>query len=81
MEETEIRAIEALRGLPIFEDGDPSATSIIGDASATSIAEAEDTLRLHELLHRNEYKPVAGIRKRRSIGTCVYVYFARLDDT
>ena len=81
MEEAEIRAIEALKGLPIFDDGDPSATSIIGHASATSIAEAEDALRLRELLHRNEYKPVAGIRYRRANGMLVYVYFARLDDT
>jgi hypothetical protein len=81
MEEAEIRAIDALKGLPILDDGDPSAKGIIANASATSIAEAEDTLRLYELLHRSEYKPVAGIRYRRANGERIYVYFARLDDT
>jgi hypothetical protein len=81
MDETEIRAIEALQELPIYDEGDPSATSIIENASPTSIAEAENTLRLHELLHRAEYTPVAGIRYQRPTGECICVYFARLDDT
>ena len=81
MDEVEIRAIDALKELPILDDDDPSARGIVESASATSIAEAEDTLRLHELLHRGEYKPVAGVRHRRPDGTSIHVYFARLDDT
>jgi hypothetical protein len=81
MDEAEVRAIESLKNLSILDEHDPNAKAIISNTAATSVAEAEDMLRLHELLHRKEYKPVAGVRYPCESGVCVRVYFARLDET
>jgi hypothetical protein len=81
MEDAQIRAIDPLQQLSIFDDRGPSATSIVGHAPPTSIAEPEDTHGLHELSQRNEYEPPASSRDRRPIGTSICVCFERLDDT
>jgi hypothetical protein len=54
MDEAEVRAIESLKNLSILDEHDPNAKAIISNTAATSVAEAEDMLRLHELLHRKE---------------------------
>lgn len=81
MTESEIRAIETLNDMPILDEDDPSAKSITSESAALNVAEAEDTMRLHELLHRDEYRPLAAVRYRRAEGDSICVYFSRLDDT
>lgn len=81
MDETEIKAIHALKNLPILDEDEPSAKTITEGSSAYSVAEAEDMTRLHDLLHRDEYRPLVAIRYRQKRGKCICVYFTRLDDT
>jgi hypothetical protein len=80
MKESEIRVIDALKDLPILDEDDPTAQPIVENRVA-SVAEVGDAVRLHELLHRNEYRPLAGIRYRRGEQENICIYFRRLDDT
>ena len=80
MREADLKAVAILENLPVLDECEPKAKSITAN-SASKIAEAADMVRLHELLHRHEYQPLAVIRYRRDDGECVCVYFRRLDDT
>lgn len=75
MHESELRAIEELEELPLFDEDDPAIEDLIAETSADSIAEVEDTVRLHELLHRNEYQALAAVRFRETQQESIRVYF------
>jgi hypothetical protein len=62
MQEAEVKAVPELQQLPILDERDPLAQSLMDATSAGVIAETVDTLRLFELLHRAEYRPVAAVR-------------------
>lgn len=74
MNELALRRIPRLEQLPIFEGGSEEAQEILNRAHA-ELAEACDTVRLHDILHRAEYKPLAAVRENGE----VRVYFETLD--
>ncbi|MEX0703504.1 MAG: hypothetical protein WD069_15525 [Planctomycetales bacterium] len=76
----EIRSIAALVELPVFEASDPQANRITDTAHADDVAEAADMMRVQELLHRTEYRPIAAVRAPAEGPDCVRVYFQRWDD-
>jgi hypothetical protein len=79
MDERDLQAVPQLQQLPIWGEDEPEAQSLIADSSAEVIAEAADTARLHDLLHRSEYRPVAVVRFGKSVFPSVRVYFRLLD--
>jgi hypothetical protein len=62
MHEHELKLIEALQDLPILAPDDPWAVAVTDRAAACQVAEADDLVRLHELLYRDEYRPVVAVR-------------------
>jgi hypothetical protein len=81
IQEATVKTIDALKHLPILDEDDPRAKAITAETVATFIAEAGDTVRLHDLLHRGEYRPIALIRHFGNAGPCLCVYFERLNNT
>lgn len=69
------------RFLPIFDAENQSAEIYLSEKNANRFAEVTDTYRLHDLLHRDEYRPVAAIRFHRNSHAFVRVYFQQLHDT
>lgn len=74
MNEAALRRIPRLENLPIFDADSEEARDILNRAPA-ELAEAGNTVRLHDILHRAEYKPLAAVRKNGE----VRVYFETLD--
>lgn len=74
MNELALKRIPRLENLPIFEFGTDEARDILHRAPA-ELAEAGDTIRLHDILHRAEYQPLAAVRQNDE----VRVYFKALD--
>lgn len=81
MHENDLKAIPELRELPVFEEGDSFAQMIASRAEALEIAEVDDPVRLHDMLHRDEYQPVGAVRYRRHDRERICVYLARMDHT
>jgi hypothetical protein len=79
MDERDLQAIPQLQQLSIWDEHEPEAQSMIAESSAEFIAEAADTARLHDLLHRTEYRPIAVVRFGKSVPPSVRVYFRLLD--
>lgn len=78
MQLQDLRKIHELKDLPILEDSDPRAVEIAAPRNFRDIAEAENTIRAYDLLHRNEYLPLAAIRSAGPQPDRVRVYFRRL---
>ena len=81
MKEEEVKSIPQLQDLPIFDEKDPRAAEIANGTATFDIAAAEDSVRLHDLLHREEYRPVGAVRCHREQGDTICVYFALADHT
>lgn len=79
MHEDELKAIPALTELPVFDEEDAFARLLASPSEVFEIAEVEDIVRLHDLLHRDEYKPVGAVRYRRHDFERVCVYLVRMD--
>lgn len=79
MREADLKTIPELQQLPFLDLDDPEARSLTAGTSPTVIAEAVDTVRLYELLHRDEYEAVAAVRFREPEPDSVRVYFRLLD--
>lgn len=78
MRETDLKAVPKLSQLAILDEDDAAARRLTVEFSAGEIAEAADTVRLFDLLHRDEYEAVAAVRFRKP-GPEVRVYFRLLD--
>jgi hypothetical protein len=63
-----------LQSLPIFDAGSDEARDILNRPPG-ELAEAADTIRAHDILHRSEYKPLAAVREDGRLR----VYFEILD--
>lgn len=81
MKEEEVKSIPQLQELPVFDEEDPRAAEIMSGQATFDIAPAEDTVRLHDLLHREEYRAVGAVRFQRDQCETVCVYFALADRT
>ncbi|MCC7424775.1 MAG: hypothetical protein IT428_31275 [Planctomycetaceae bacterium] len=81
MSEHELQAIAELKDLAILDASDPAAAMLTSPFHACDIAEADNTVRLFELLHRDEYRPVCGIRTGTGAASQIRVYFRRIHVT
>jgi len=75
----DIERIQELADRPIVSASDPHAVALMNPDRAADIAEAVDTMRLFELIHRHEeYRPMAIVYFGSERDGDVKVYFARL---
>jgi hypothetical protein len=79
MDEADVKAIPELEQLQILEQDHSAARFLIAGTYANTIAEATDTVRLFELLHRDEYQPMAAVRFREPEPVSIRVYFRLLN--
>lgn len=77
MREEAIKAVPELKDLPILDEDDPEAAAFAEPSCLCDIAEADDPIRLHDLLHRRHYRPVAAVRFHRTREETTRVYFLR----
>ena len=70
MDELMLKRIPLLADLPVF-DVDSEQAREIASRPFSELAEASDPVRVYDILHRSEYKPVAAVRE----GGCVRIYF------
>jgi len=61
MDEQMLERIPTLKDLPIFE-ADSDEARALAERSVCELAEACDAVRVHDILHRSEYKPLAAVR-------------------
>jgi hypothetical protein len=66
MDEQVLKKIPALNGLPILDAKDERARALVA-RSACELAEVNDPVRLHDILHRTEYRPLAAVRGKDGI--------------
>ena len=76
MDELMLRKIPALKDLPILDADDDRACALVA-RSVCELAEVDDPVRLHDILHRAEYRPLAAVRGKEGIR----VYFEIRDHT
>lgn len=76
MDEQMLTRIPALNDLPILDADDDRARTLLG-RSVCELAEVDDPVRLHDILHRAEYRPLAAVRGKDGIR----VYFEIRDRT
>ena len=81
MKEQDVKLIPQLKDLPVFDEEDPRAQQIASGTATFDVAVAEDTIRLHDLLHRHEYRPLGAVRFHREQNETVCVYFVLADHT
>jgi hypothetical protein len=74
----DIQAIPQLTDLSVFSNEDPRADELMNSKHPLDVAEAVDTFRLFEFLHRDQYKPLAIVQSRIENEGDVKVYFTRL---
>lgn len=67
--------------LKTIDSDDRDAEVFLKSENAEKYVEASDLYRLHDLLHRDEYQPVAVIRFLRNGETTIRVYFQQLHTT
>ena len=79
MNEASLKAIPKLDQLQILDQDHPASRLLVAQSSANVIAEAIDTFRLFDLLHREEYQPIAAVRFVEADSTKIRVYFHLLD--
>lgn len=81
MQEQQWRNCPLTKSLKVMEADDPDARIYLTPDNADRFAEATAMYRFYDLLHRNEYRPVAAIRFHRHGEHFVRVYFQRLHET
>jgi hypothetical protein len=79
MNEADLKAIPELKHLQVLDEHHPAVRFLLDDMSSDLVAEATDTVRLFELLHREEYQPIAAVRFTEDGTREVRVYFQLLD--
>jgi len=74
----DLQKIAKLADLSILHNGDAKARELMNSTRSLDIAEAVDTVRLFELLHRDEYQPLGIVQFGSEDEGEVKVYFTRL---
>lgn len=69
------------QSLPVIDEDDQRAQRCLCASRICEFAEASDSIRLFELLHRDEYEPVAAVRHRTDGCPTIRVYFRKLHET
>jgi len=77
MEEKFLQTHPATRSVPIFDETDWIADFLNSEKIVESLAEASDTIRMHDLLHRNDYRPIAAVRTWKGNSQQVRLFFQR----
>lgn len=81
MQTHEILAVPALHGIEILDRDDPRLRDMLGQHRVHQVAEANDTRRLHHLLHRGEYRPIVAVMECDNPHCkTVRVYFSRIEE-
>ena len=78
MQEQELRYCPDVKCLKAFRADDPEAQVYLKPENYRQYVEVSDMYLLHELLHRDEYQPVAVVRFRSLGENFVRVYFQQL---
>lgn len=81
MHEQDLKKSALTKFLPILDAETQTAEIYLREENAGKFAEVTDTFRLYDLLHRDEYRPVAAIRFHRNGESAVRVYFQKLHET
>ena len=81
MSEQDLKNHPSTRSLVVIEASDRRAKRYVCEESMCQYAEVTDTIRLSELLHRDEYHPVAAIRHPNDVSPYIRVYFRQLHST
>jgi hypothetical protein len=79
MNEADLKAIPELDQLQVLDQDHPAVRSLLADTTSEIVAEATDTVRVFELLHRDEYLPIAAVRFAEGGSVGIRVYFKLLD--
>ncbi|HET6425170.1 MAG TPA: hypothetical protein VFG20_15895 [Planctomycetaceae bacterium] len=79
MRVSDLQTIADFAQVPILSAVDPQAKAVVDPARFEEIAEAADTVRLFDLLHRQQYHLVAIIRVDDGFGEEARAYFTRRD--
>jgi len=74
----DLKSIREFAGFPILSSDDPKGNELRDARHFLDIAEAGDTFRLFELLHRREYEPRAIVQFGTEDEGEVKVYFTRM---
>ena len=74
----DLQTITELANIAILSSDDPRAEELMQTGRSREVAEAVDTFRLFDLLHRDEYEPLAIVQFGTASEGEVKVYFARL---
>ena len=81
MQEQELRYCPDVKYLKVMCADDPEAQVYLRNDNYQAYVEVSDMFRLHDLLHRDEYEPVAVVRFHRCGEQFVRVYFRLLHNT
>lgn len=81
MQEKEIKVCPLTRYLKLIEADHQDAQLYLKPENANRFAEVTNMYRFHDLIHRDEYRPVAVIRFHRHGESYVRVYFQQLQET
>ena len=81
MIEQDLKKCALTRFLTIIDEDNEIADLYLREENSARFAEVTDTVRLHDLLHRDEYRPVAAIRCHNDSEIFVRVYFQQLHET
>lgn len=81
MHEHDLKKSSLTKFLPVIEADDRRAELLLREEKVNEFAEVSDTFRLFDLLHRDEYRPLAAIRYHDDRESFVRVYFQRLHET
>jgi hypothetical protein len=81
LNERDLKKNPSTQSLPVIDEHDCHANRYLDDDSVFKYAEASDSIRLFELLHRDEYEPVAAVRGRTGGSSFIRVYFRQLHGT
>ncbi|MBD3676173.1 MAG: hypothetical protein HUJ26_21900 [Planctomycetaceae bacterium] len=81
MQEQELRYCPLVKSLRVMPADDPRAQIYLKSEHYGEYVEVTDMFRLHDLLHRDEYQPVAILRFHQLGEDFVRVYFRQLHTT
>jgi hypothetical protein len=70
-----LQTIEKLANVPVYTSDDDAVSAFCDPGRLIEIAEAVDTHRLFDLLHRDEYQPIGIVRFDDAGDEAARVYF------
>ena len=81
LNEYDLKKNPVMQSVPVMEGDDEVAQLFLDNSNACEFAEAVDAIRLYELLHRDEYRPVAVVRNSTDGLATIRVYFRQLHES